>query len=1040
MSPMIESVIAGVIANVITGITTYGARKGWETRPRRREELRRLLEIDGALGPLLQTAAASVGRSVSHATPKMEELIRVFLVSPDVEAILRQVYATSILDVPRTLRDDIRREFAHGLAAFLGRNEHDVASLAQDLFEALLSGCDRALSVGVDQGLLAAHEAKSAVRQRMLMDELQVIAKNVALLSGKRPPNVEAVIAFEAQYRAQVHKRYSSITPPHFDAARRLPIDDVYVSPSLLTARRTRTREAEVLTLGEFAALSYRSVILGKPGGGKSSLAQKLGYELSAVTPRLDALGRRVTPILVVLRDYSAERKRASCSIVEFIEATSNSSYQLRPPGGAGEYLMLNGHLLVIFDGLDELLDTAYRQTISQDIESFCSLYPAVPVIVTSREVGYEQAPLDEKVFEMFRLAEFDDRQVSEYVAKWFAVDLDLTQEQQQQKAAAFLEESRVVSDLRSNPLMLGLMCNIYRGENYIPRNRPDVYEKCALMLFERWDRSRGIDVPLALEAHVRPTMAYLAHWIYSDERLQGGVTEDRLVTKSIEYLCPRRFEDPDEAARESREFIAFCRGRAWVFTDTGTTASGEHLYQFTHRTFLEYFSALHLVRTYPMPERLLPVLTPHIARREWDVVAQLAFQIQNKQVGDAADELLAYLCRLSDTDVADEAVNRTSFAARALEFLIPSPRILREVIGACVQQCLRAGGLGLPALQRGRRRSVPAEEAPVYQIVGNLAWAAPENQRVISDTLERTLLEGARATTGRQRQLVFELGLHLTAAVSYRRSAGRTDVGVLAAWEGISDRVCEAYSAEIAEVARSEASLAKSLWWRGKASIEQLVEWHGIETLFLPSQHVLFPNTWWTSPAEWLIGLVIGAPYDDRARERFERRKDDIARVGAILLTASTPWVRTRIVGPGLTSFRWQVDQGRGETIEDPEITGVSGDVLFGVVSLSAVVVEAHPSGREELSKLMRESRAPLVRRMGDILLGPLEAEKSIEGCGLSELQREFVRRWRRQDIRLMSKKALRSVSADVAGEVGADEAISGQEVGAPLLDQRDL
>ncbi len=53
---------------------------------------------------------------------------------------------------------------------------------------------------------------------------------------------------------------------------------------------------------------------------------------------------------------------------------------------------------------------------ISSDVESFCNLYPSVPVLVTSREVGYEQAPLDEKKFEIFRLAPLKEDQVEKYV------------------------------------------------------------------------------------------------------------------------------------------------------------------------------------------------------------------------------------------------------------------------------------------------------------------------------------------------------------------------------------------------------------------------------------------------------------------------------------------------------------------------------------------------------------------------------------------------------------------------------------------------
>ncbi|MDQ3834562.1 MAG: NACHT domain-containing protein, partial [Actinomycetota bacterium] len=183
-------------------------------------------------------------------------------------------------------------------------------------------------------------------------------------------------------------------------------------------------------------------------------------------------------------------------------------------------------------------------------------------------------------------------------------------------------------------------------------------------MLFERWDRSRGIHYTLPFVAHVRPTMTYLAHWIYSDEALQGGATEQQLVTKATEYLYPDHFENRDEAEMAAREFIEFCRGRAWVFTDTGTTARGDRLYQFTHRTFLEYFTASYLTRTYYTPDKLVEVLLPRISRREWDIVAQLAFQIQSETATGAGDELLTALIEKANKDQGEESWKFLSFAA----------------------------------------------------------------------------------------------------------------------------------------------------------------------------------------------------------------------------------------------------------------------------------------------------------------------------------------------------------------------------------------
>src|SRR5262249_2324126 len=156
----------------------------------------------------------------------------------------------------------------------------------------------------------------------------------------------------------------------------------------------------------------------------------------------------------------------------------------------------------------------------------------------------------------------------------------------------------------------------------------------------DRWDRSRHIDVQYTFEDKLSPVMKYLAFWIYSDSSLQTGVTESSLIEKATEFLYKRLYEDIDLARKTAREFIEFCRGRAWVFTDTGSTGDGELLYQFTHRTFLEYFTAAQLVRTHPRPSDLAPILIPRIERKEWDIVAQLAFQLQNNNIENAGDDL----------------------------------------------------------------------------------------------------------------------------------------------------------------------------------------------------------------------------------------------------------------------------------------------------------------------------------------------------------------------------------------------------------------
>ncbi|MCP4669558.1 MAG: NACHT domain-containing protein, partial [Deltaproteobacteria bacterium] len=749
----LESIVCGVIANGLTALLAFMGRKTGELLTGK--ELRKKLKLDEtALKPILEKAVTKVADTVDLKGPGKMEEVSLFLHSPEVETMVRQIFSFR-LSMKNEKKDNslelIRKEFLTHFALFMGMEEEALAASADFFMDALLKGADEALSLAIDMGILSAHEAKSALRHQVIVDELDSIKKNLDFLCAKTCPSVKAILEFEEKYREQVEVRHGQISPPSFQGISKRPIDELYVCPSFFKPPTGQENKGKTLKYKDFISTSYRTVILGNPGGGKSTFTQKLSHDLAVRYSKRLFGGRLVTPVLVILRDYGASKAKKECSILQFIESKSNSSYQLTPPKGAFEYLFLNGRAVVIFDGLDELLDTSYRREISGDIEAFCNLYPSVPVLVTSREVGYEQAPLDVKRFETYRLATFDNEQVKEYVQKWFSLVPDLGKEEQRQKAESFMDESESVSDLRDNPLLLALMCNIYRGETYIPRNRAEVYEKCALMLFDRWDKHRGIRKQLPFEAHIRPVLNYLAHWIYCDKKLQNGVTDKMLVGKTSEYLCKELFDDKYEARQAAGEFIEFCRGRAWVFTDTGTTGDGESLFQFAHRTFLEYFTAEFLAKKYASPGKLKRILFPRIAKREWDIVAQLAFQVINNNIDGAGNELLRFIMKEVKKNEDGEKWNYLLFAARTLGFLVPSPEVIRELSTEILESCLRAGLKNL---------SNPKENDRVLAPLRALLVSSGENWLRIAKTVEMVLVKKINGKNDGEAMIALEIGM----------------------------------------------------------------------------------------------------------------------------------------------------------------------------------------------------------------------------------------------------------------------------------------
>src|SRR5262249_47815019 len=153
-----------------------------------------------------------------------------------------------------------------------------------------------------------------------------------------------------------------------------------------------------------------------------------------------------------------ASQAENELSILKYIERRIEAHYQCAPPQGAVESALLSGQALVIFDGLDELVDTYQRREVTNRVELFASRYPLVRILVTSRKIGYSQAQLDEAIFWDYEISGFQHSQIESYVSQWFRHIELLEQEESQRIGRAFITESEVVPDLRTNPLMLSLL------------------------------------------------------------------------------------------------------------------------------------------------------------------------------------------------------------------------------------------------------------------------------------------------------------------------------------------------------------------------------------------------------------------------------------------------------------------------------------------------------------------------------------------------------------------------------------------------------
>ncbi len=649
-----------------------------------------LVDVMAAAGRRLGTAASAVsdrryakdvaiarwfdtyrltGRNLEIAdlSPQLAVRLAEVLRSNNVQAVLHELLAARLTDAPEEDIEQIRNV----LALTLGSFGDDIATHASEIFgyfDAEICTLAGRLE-GAEPSLL--REIRSEALSSRMVATLHAIERHTAALTSIAGPRTES--AFAARYRRQVAEYHGKIEPPDFERRRRVPIADLYVPPTIFqVVDADRDHAPRELSLWHLAEELDRTVLLGDPGVGKSTAANAL-LHYNAADPV------RSIPFMVTLRDY-AEQDPPERSVVNYIEHRLNAFYQCPAPEGLVQKWLLAGQALVIFDGLDELLDTSRRADVTARVERFADQYPLARVLVTSRLVGYDQARLDDREFTRHRIWGFSDDQVRDYARKWFAQEEGIGIAESRRWAASFLEESAPTPDLRANPLILALMCILYRGEGSLPRNRTDVYEQCANLLFRKWDARRHIYSNLRAGQYLEPVLRYLAWWLLTRTSSQPAVTEREIVAETTRFLHGRGFESKDAAEDAAAEFVAFCRGRMWVLGDAGTTAAGEPLYSFTHRTFLEYFAAAYLAYRYDSPERLARTIAPHAARHEWEVVGELAIQLKDRSSDRGAQRIYGTMLGQHWHRSPAGRSGILQFLARGLRSVDPSPRVTRRV------------------------------------------------------------------------------------------------------------------------------------------------------------------------------------------------------------------------------------------------------------------------------------------------------------------------------------------------------------------------
>jgi len=226
---------------------------------------------------------------------------------------------------------------------------------------------------------------------------------------------------------------------------------------------------------------------------------------------------------------------------------------------------------------------------------------------------------------------------------------------------------------------MLGLMAFLFANKGDVPTNRPEIYQECAVLMFEKWDQNRNIiaDIPRGFD--LLDLFTKVASSVFGNPDLEEGVDFVWIEKLNRKYFSGL-FESQAKVNDAAKRVTKFLTGRSWILSEFGVNKYG-----FSHRTFLEYFFARHLNDEHETVEALLGNLMPRIIKYEWDVICHLALQIKTfrgqRRTAQAVAQLESAIACQDSSLLERLAV--ASFAAGALQYFLGAEGQLRTLLVA---------------------------------------------------------------------------------------------------------------------------------------------------------------------------------------------------------------------------------------------------------------------------------------------------------------------------------------------------------------------
>jgi predicted NACHT family NTPase len=482
-----------------------------------------------------------------------------------------------------------------------------------------------------------------------------------------RPLTVDQLVAeVRSQHRDTIQHQCGILQL--LDINHPVNLDDIYVDVNILEAIANQQwleiTELNRLSPTEFDRVGLGAVdqpqilgleavkahgklrVLGRPGVGKTTFLQHL-----AVQCNQGEFAPEQVPIFIALREFAeAAKRQGDFSLFHFIHQALLTSGITDP--AQVETLLIEGRMLVLMDGMDEVLNPDIT-TVIREIRTFSDKYHRNRFVVSCRTAAQNLAL---RGFTDVEIAPFTQAQIATFAQKWFMALGKTATPLGQAQAAEFVQkldlpENWEFRQLVVTPLFLHLACWVFQGEGQFPSKRTAFYKQGLDLLLGKWDETRGVERDEAYRGFLLPQKMKLLSQLAAVTFEHGQYFfEQRTIERYIEdYLqnLPGATQEPEELQLESEAMLKAIEAQHGLLIER---ARG--IFSFSYLAFQEYLTARKIVATHNLSalEQALGGLVGHITDPHWHEVFLLTAAMLR-----SADSLVQLMKQEIDALVAQD-------------------------------------------------------------------------------------------------------------------------------------------------------------------------------------------------------------------------------------------------------------------------------------------------------------------------------------------------------------------------------------------------